>query len=281
MSSYSIKDLEKISGIKAHTIKIWESRYQIIEPERTESNRRIYSDDDLKKIIRVSQLVNSVSKISKVAYLSDRNLKRMVESNNSHSLIINKLKKAMLAYDEDAFNKTLKKQIEKSGLEKTFFEGIVPFLEHVGLLWLNDKACPAQEHFSSNLIRKILFTEIDKLGTVRNQKSTFVLFLPCGEDHEINLLFLNYLLKKKGCRVLYLGSNTPQRQIESTAMLNPNSVAITYSVILKKPEFETTINSYNHSLFKQFLVIEPRYKLALNSGKVLVISNLKELNNIL
>lgn len=281
MSSYSIKDLEKISGIKAHTIRIWESRYQIIEPKRSETNRRIYSDDDLKKIIRVSQLVSSGSKISKVAHLSDRNLKRMVDSNNNHSAIINKLKKAMLAYDETTFTKTLYSEIDKSGLEKTFFEGIIPFLEHVGLLWLNDKACPSQEHFSSNILRKILFTEIDKLCYVPKQENTIILFLPSGEDHEINLLYLYYLLKKKGFRVLYLGCNTPKNQVESTAQLNPNSTAITYSVIFKRAELESTINNYNCDLFKQLLIIEPRYDLTLKHNKLLTIRDLEELGRAL
>lgn len=214
MASYSIKDLEELSGIKAHTIRIWEKRYGVVVPERTNTNIRLYSDDDLKKLLNISILNKHGLKISHLSKLSQDDLKEKVihisrETTNTDIQIEN-LVISMLDLDEWKFDKILSDSIIKIGFEETLVRMMHPFFEKIGLLWQTGSINPAQEHFVSNLMRQKLIVAIDGQAPVpRSNQVNFILFLHENELHELGLLFYSYLLKKHGIKVIYLGQAVP------------------------------------------------------------------------
>ena len=185
MGKYSIKELEQLSGIKAHTIRIWEKRHKIITPSRTSTNIRYYSDDDLKKIINVSLLNNSGIKISKIADMTLEDMYSRVmeisELKNDAAIHIDQLVVAMIDMEEEAFEKTLSNLILRHGFEKTITEIVYPFLEKIGILWQTQNITPAQEHFITNLIRQKMIVAIDGLPIPPKTSRKVLLFLPEGE----------------------------------------------------------------------------------------------------
>lgn len=214
MGSYSIKDLEKLSRVKAHTIRIWEKRYGLLAPERTGTNIRFYSDEDLRKLLNISLLNNNGVKISKVANMSDAQLRAQVlEMQNEHEGITDHVESLILAMtelDEERFEKVMGNCVLRSGFEATMLEVIQPFLQRVGVLWLIDAVKPGQEHFISNLIRQKVISAIDGLVPVKHEKPlTILFFLPEGELHEMGLLFGHYLARKHGHKSIYLGQSVP------------------------------------------------------------------------
>jgi DNA-binding transcriptional MerR regulator len=228
MGNYSIKDLEKLSGIKAHTIRIWEKRYQLIKPERTCTNIRLYSDYDLKRILNISILNRRGLKISHIANLSEDELRDKIVLLSQNTLLkddqVENLVVSMIDLDEPRFDKILSASILKIGFEETFHRLVYPLLEKVGLLWQSGTINPAHEHFLTNLIRQKLIVAIDGIiQPVLTSKKIFVLFLPEGELHEIGLLYYYYLIKKKGHKVLYLGSSVPLHDVaEIIRSLSPD-----------------------------------------------------------
>ncbi len=238
MAVYSIKDLEKISGIKAHTIRIWERRYAVIEPMRTETNIRQYSDDDLKRILNISILYQNGLKISKIASLNNHQLKeKVIDLSLDHgntNVQIEGLVVTMLDLNERKFNSVLTNSIIKIGFENTVEKILFPFLDRIGILWQAGTINPAQEHFISNLIRQKLIVAIDnEMGTEHRNKQ-IIFFLPEGELHEIGLLFYSLLARKQGFSVIYLGMSVPFDDLKSihkiqkadaffTSMVNPPS----------------------------------------------------------
>jgi DNA-binding transcriptional MerR regulator len=213
MAEYSIKDLEKISGIKAHTIRIWERRYKIVEPSRSETNIRKYNDLDLKRILNVSILNQNGFKISKIAKLDNKELKERVLDlcldTCNVNVQIESLVVAMLELNEAKFNNVLTHSIIKRGFENTVEEILFPFLDRIGVLWQAGSILPAQEHFISNLIRQKLIVAIDnEMGTIKSGKQ-ITFFLAEDELHEIGLLFYSLLARKEGYNVIYLGMSLP------------------------------------------------------------------------
>lgn len=213
MGKYSIKELEQLSGIKAHTIRIWEKRHKIIDPARTPTNIRFYSDDDLKKIINVSLLNNAGIKISRIADMTFEEMNRKVlelSQHNTESIVhIEQLVLAMVDMDEEYFEKTLSNLILRYGFEKATTAFVYPFLEKIGILWQTQNITPAHEHFISNLIRQKIIVAIDALPIPSKASDKIVLFLPEGEMHELGLLFYHYLTRKAGLRTYYLGQSVP------------------------------------------------------------------------
>ncbi|MDD2962612.1 MAG: MerR family transcriptional regulator [Bacteroidales bacterium] len=214
MSTYSIKDLEKFTGIKAHTLRIWEKRYGVVEPERTPTNIRYYSDSDLKKLLNISILNRHGFKISDIVELTDQEMsekillltQRLYDSDSQ----IEKLVVSMIDVDENRFDKILTSTIIKLGFEQAVLKVIYPFFERIGMLWQIGSISPAQEHFMSNLIRQKLIVAIDGLATnAASGTDTYLLYLPEGEWHEIGLLFASYLIRKRGHQVVYLGQSVP------------------------------------------------------------------------
>lgn len=219
MSNYSIKDLEKITGIKAHTIRIWEKRYGIVNPMRTDSNIRYYCDSDLKKLMNISTLVKHGHKISKLAPLCKEELAEKIQEisyiENGHDTQIENLIVAMIEMDEVKFDKVLTSIIIKEGFESSVFNVIYPFFDKIGLLWQTGTINPAQEHFISNLVKQKMYVAIDGAQqTLKEDYKTFVLFLPEWEMHELGLLMYNYMIKSRGHKVVYLGQNVPYEDIQ-------------------------------------------------------------------
>ena len=219
MSFYSIKEIEQLSGIKAHTLRIWEQRYDFIKPKRTCTNIRYYDDEDLKLVLNVAFLKDNGLKISRICDMSDEDLRaevqRLMDRKTGFPEQIQGLTLAMLELDEDSFEKILSTNILRFGLERTMLNLIYPFFNKIGVLWQTGAISPVQEHFISNLIRQKLIVAID--GQIVNNgdaKNTFLLFLPENEFHEISLLFSAYILKSRTNRVIYLGQNVPHNDLK-------------------------------------------------------------------
>lgn len=217
---FTIKDLESFSGIKAHTIRIWEQRYGLLNPERTDTNIRKYTDKDLKALLNIGLLNNLGYKISKIAQMSETQIldviRKQAESGQQNEQQLHLLKIAMLNYDEALFSSVLDPQIQQLGLEQAYRQVVVPFLNHIGLLWQSDAICPAQEHFISALIRQKVLAHTETIGNLVEQKQTrpVVLFLPELEIHELSLLVLHYIFKKKGYKSIFLGQSVPLEDLK-------------------------------------------------------------------
>jgi MerR family transcriptional regulator, light-induced transcriptional regulator len=237
MGKYSIKELEKLSGIKAHTIRIWEKRYQIVVPQRTDSNIRSYSDDDLKKIINISLLNNNGVKISKIADLtSDQLAKKVSEltmTTGNLDIHIDQLIVAMVDLEEENFERVLGEMIVRYGFEKTIVEIVYPFLNKIGILWQTNNITPAQEHFISNLIRQKIIVAIDALSLAPKTSTRVLLFLPEDELHELGLLFYYYIVKKAGFRTYYFGQMVPYKDVVN--ICNSHQPKILITAIISSP----------------------------------------------
>ncbi|MCH7408016.1 MerR family transcriptional regulator [Belliella sp. DSM 111904] len=216
VSTYSIKDLEQLSGIKAHTLRIWEQRYSLLSPKRTDTNIRYYDDNDLKLILNVALLNENGYKISKIASMSPDEVReevvKLTERTLTHDDQIHALTISMIELDEERFDKVISTNILKIGFEQTMLSIIYPFLSKIGVLWQTGSINPAQEHFISNLVRQKLIVAIDGQVTKSGGKK-FLLYLPEGELHEISLLFAAYIIKLKGHKVIYLGQSTPRSDL--------------------------------------------------------------------
>ena len=232
MASYSIKDLEKLSGIKAHTLRIWEKRYSIVEPKRTDTNIRYYDDDDLKRIMNIALLNRKGMKISHLAQLDDQEICSKINDlstpESDREYTIDNLVISMIDLDEKKFEKILSLAIMRDGFETTLVNTIHPFFEKIGILWLTGAINPAQEHFISNLVRQKIIVAIDGIvEDISNRSKNFVLFLPEGELHELGLLFYYYLLKKRGHRITYLGQSVPFEDLHTIVKIRPCDYILT------------------------------------------------------
>jgi hypothetical protein len=213
MSTYTIKDLEQISGIKAHTIRIWEQRYRFLQPQRSDTNIRSYNSEELKVILNVSLLNKYGYKISHIDKMSSAEIEHKILGLNQidaeKQRVVNALIKDMVSLDMVSFEHQLDNYIAQKGIEKTVTNIIFSFMERVGVLWITNHINPAQEHLASNIIRQKIILGIEKLPRIYQNTKLVVLFMPEGEYHEIGLLFVHYLLKLKGYNVDYLGTNVP------------------------------------------------------------------------
>jgi MerR family transcriptional regulator, light-induced transcriptional regulator len=241
MIHYSINDLEKITGIKAHTIRIWEKRYGVVNPERTDTNIRYYNDEDLKKLLNISSLNKHGIKISEIVKMSKGQLcEKILEISNKSNIYesyINNLVISMIEIDEEKFERVLSSAIIKMGFEKTITHVIYAFLNKVGILWQVGTINPAQEHFISNLIRQKLIIAIDGQDTTpKADAKTFLLFLPENELHEMGLLFYSYIIKKAGHKVIYLGQSVPLKDLLEILKIRPADYIITYFVAAFEPK---------------------------------------------
>lgn len=213
MGRYSIKDLETLSGIKAHTIRIWEKRYGVITPDRTDTNIRTYCDKDLKKLLNIALLNNNGLKISKISQLGEEDLYREVEkfgeTDTAFATFIDRLVVAMVDFDRPKFERILKESTLKHGFEQTCISVLYPLLHKIGIMWMANSSNPAQEHFVSSLIIQKMYVATDGLYIPREGAPKAIFFLREGEMHEIGLLFYRYIMKKRGFDCLYLGQSVP------------------------------------------------------------------------
>lgn len=241
-SKYSIKDLEKLSGIKAHTLRAWEQRYSLIEPHRTQTNIRYYVDDHLKRILNIAVLVKSGMRISKVAELSDDELRSAVidagRYQGNYESQINAFKISMLEYDEYLFDSIFNKCLIQFGTEETLSKILGKFIQEIGLLWQAGAINVSNEHFISNLVKQKLFSIIDQtiLPQRTQGKGSYVLYLPAEELHELGLLYLYFYLKKSGHRVIYLGQSVPIEYLKEVS--EKTKVERFISVFTTQPHFE-------------------------------------------
>jgi DNA-binding transcriptional MerR regulator len=222
-SKYSIKDLERLSGVKAHTIRIWEQRYNLLNPDRTDTNIRLYSDQDVKLLLNISLLLRHGGKISHLCKLSLQEISQKIidltkttESKEPFfEAQIDQLVLSMIDFDDVRFEQTIAESVSLHGFEMTMLNIVIPFLQKVGMMWLSGESSIVQEHFISNLIRKRLLVAVDSLSPVRDQSAdSYLLFLPEGELHETGLLFSKYILKARGKKVTYLGQTVPREDVK-------------------------------------------------------------------
>lgn len=254
MANYSIKDLEHLSGIKAHTLRIWEQRYGIMNPKRTLTNIRFYGQDDLKLILNVALLKDNGHKISKIAKMSKEEMSVQVvtvsEKLSSHTDQIHALTLSMIDMDEQRFEKIIASNTLKLGFEKTMLNIIYPFLSKIGIMWVTDAINPAQEHFMSNLIRQKTLVAIDSLYTqVSDNSKKYMLFLPEGELHELSLLFANLIIRSRNNRTIYLGQSMPFHDLSVAYDLYKPDYLLT---ILTSRNQDITAQAYINDLAAQF-----------------------------
>jgi DNA-binding transcriptional MerR regulator len=242
--TFTIQDFEILTGIKAHTIRIWEKRYNLLAPSRINRNVRVYSLSDLQKILNISLLYKNNYKISKIAKLSvdllSKEAKTVALSDFSNNYEINSLLLCMYTFDENLFQNTYLKLLEKHSFIEIFSDTYIPLLNHLGLLWQTDSIKPAHEHFISNLIYQKIALNISALPNVETSNEPVnVLFLPFGEIHDLGLFFLNYYLKLKGKKTVYLGKSIPFDNLFYVNSQIKNITWITYFMIDTTTEEKT------------------------------------------
>ncbi|MGI8638265.1 MAG: MerR family transcriptional regulator [Segetibacter sp.] len=231
MNAFTIKDLENLSGVKAHTIRIWEHRYNFLKPQRTDTNIRYYSNDELKTVLNIALLNKYGFKISHINKMNQTEInQKLIALSRQYAQqewIVNQLISYMVDLDLDFFEQILANEIEAKGVEKTINEIIFPFLEKIGILWLTDNINPAQEHLVTNIIRQKILVGIETCVSQIKSEKVALLFLPEGEFHELGLLYVYYLLKSRGVKVLYLGADVPLIDVD-------------FIVKAKKPDYAYT-----------------------------------------
>lgn len=243
---FTIKDLENISGIKAHTIRIWEKRYNLLIPKRSETNIRFYSHSNLQKLLNIVLLNKNNHKISKIAKMSEEEIKIQARALAFSVAIddeaISAFKLSMLQFDKVLFNNTYEKLLHKKTFKDIFKDVFIPFLNHIGLLWQTDTLMPAHEHFISNLIAQKIHINTEKLQhAVTRSNKTYVLFLPENEIHELGLLYLNYELVLRGHHTIYLGQNLP---LDNLSYFFKNDRKLSFVTSLTVQPYDDKVASY-------------------------------------
>lgn len=236
-TEFTIKDLENFSGIKAHTIRIWEKRYNILKPNRTDSNIRYYDINNLQKLLNVSLLNTNGLKISKIAELPDSKLnaavRELVAKSGVDSQASNSLKLSMLNFDENLFNVTYNKLVAQTSLRDVFKNVFLPFLNEIGLLWQVNSITPAHEHFISNLIKQKIHINVERLqlSSPTNFDKVFVLYLPMNEIHELGLMYLHFELLLHGYQSIYLGQSVPVANLNDVQKVYDNVCFVSYLTV--------------------------------------------------
>jgi DNA-binding transcriptional MerR regulator len=238
MITYSVAQVEALTGIKAHTLRIWERRYDFLSPERTATNIRYYSDEQLKKLLNFGILVRNGYRISKLEKMTDEEVydivtKVLADPSSETSDEMKGLTLSMLEMNEEDFDNIFERQVLRKGFLRTITEVIYPFLQYVGVLWTTNKAMVAQEHYISNLIRQKLISAIERLSIPQSDAPSIVLFLLEGEEHEIGLLLATFMAKEKGWKVYYLGQGVPVVNIKKVIDITEPSLIMSMFVTPK------------------------------------------------
>jgi len=255
-TSFSIKDLENLSGIKAHTIRIWEKRYNLLVPERTDTNIRTYNLRSLQKLMNISFLKSNGYKVSRIAALDEFQIATKVKEisylGNTETHAFNAFKLAMLNFDQALFHNTYNRLLEEKSFREIFYELFIPIIQDIGFLWQTLTIKPSHEHFLFVHIRQKVLIHIERLqsSNPKPDTKTFVLFLPLNEIHDIGLLFINYELLSRGYHTIYLGESVP---IEDLTLLNNLYEDITYvSYFTVKPDPEE-VENYLKKLYTEVI----------------------------
>jgi len=246
-SNFSIKDLENLSGIKAHTIRIWEKRYNLFQPNRTDTNIRCYDLENLQKLLNVTFLYNKGYKISKIAQLGEDKIptvvRNLVSEQSCNGHVLNSFKMSMMNFDQALFFKTYNDLLKEKSFRDIFYEDFIPLLHELGLLWQTDTITPSHEHFICALIKQKILVNTERLhfNPPTNTSKTFVLYLPDNEIHELGLMFLNYEILLKGYHVIFLGQSIPLYSLKDLKPLYDNIVFVSYFTV--QPD-KDNINPY-------------------------------------
>ena len=232
-STFSIKNLENLSGIKAHTLRIWEKRYNLLSPERTDTNIRRYSLDSLRKLLNITLLYNHGFKISKIASLNSDEIPKLVRSialkTNSEQVSINAFKLSMINFDYELFDANYEEILENHDFDHLFMQIFMPLMKELGILWQTGAISPSHEHFITNLVKQKIHLQTESLQRRKFNSSEhpiFVLFLPENEIHELGILYLNYLILSKGYRTIFLGQSLQTSSLETLYSYDQNSTLL-------------------------------------------------------
>lgn len=287
MVVYSIKDLEKLSGIKAHTLRIWEQRYAIIIPKRTKTNIRYYTDEDLRAILNVTLLNKNGYKISKIAAMPDeeRSLKvaALSEKSFEQTTQLDALTISMIEMDEYKFDKIISANIKQIGFEKTMIDVIHPFLDKLSVLWLTGSIRPVQENFITCLIRQKIIVALDQLPIASNHRlnnEKFLLYLPVGENQELSLLFMHYLLRSRGYAVVYIGQNMSIDDLTDAQQIHkPDYIYTMITETFSRQPIAKYLDQLAHT-FSTAKILVSGYQVVVqrvsSSGQIQVLKNLHE-----
>lgn len=246
-NTFSIKDLENLSGIKAHTIRIWEKRYDVLQPMRTDTNIRLYSLESLQKLLNITLLHDYGYKISKISTFSDEKITEMIRdvisNKNAKNHAVNAFKMAMMNFDQELFSNTYNWLQEEKSFKEIFHQVFIPLMEEIGLLWQTDTITPAHEHFISCLILKKILVNIEKVEANKsiNNSKVYVLSLPLNEIHELGLMYLHYEIVSKGYKVVYLGESMPISNLKDLKKHYNSIVFLSYFTIQPERDY---INDY-------------------------------------
>jgi DNA-binding transcriptional MerR regulator len=255
-NTFSIKDLENLSGIKAHTIRIWEKRYNVLEPMRTDTNIRFYDLNALQKLLNITLLHDygyKISKISKMPAEKIPELVRDIVSNKSaKNHAISSFKLAMMNFDQNLFFKTYETLLSEKSFREVFFEVFIPLMEEIGFLWQVDTITPAHEHFITYLIKLKLLVNTEKIQSKEPTRTdkVFVLYLPMNEIHELGLMYLNYEILSQGYKTIYLGESVPTDSLKDIKKYFDNIVYVCYMTV--QPE-KAEVNDYIKNLKEEIL----------------------------
>jgi DNA-binding transcriptional MerR regulator len=288
INTLSIKDLENISGIKAHTIRTWEKRYSIFDPKRTPTNIRYYDHDDLKKLLNLVSVLDHGMKISKASALSAEDLNSKIEELQKQNIdtakasLINDLIVATLKCDNKLFESVYQKSIDEFGTEETIETVISPLLIKIGLMWTINKLNPSHEHFTSQLVRQKLFSAINSLPFVQSD-NRFVLFLPETEFHEIGLLYSYYILRKENCECIYLGANVPIVDVEECSInTNAKNIICAFTIFRSKKRIDAYLDNMI-KMFKDYKILvhglPDSFKTTYQHSNIYFISTIDDLKN--
>ena len=256
-SNFSIKNLEHLSGIKAHTIRIWEKRYNLFEPERTDTNIRLYNLENLQKLLNVTLLYNNGYKISKIALLSPQEI-----NENVHKLTINKnaddwsiglFKLAMINFDQRLFTKTFNDLLEQFSFSEVFKNVFVPLMNELGVLWQTNSISPSHEHFITSLVKQKIHAMCEDLQqkSTRRTDRRFVLFLPDNEIHELGLLYLQYEVLNNGFQCVFLGQSVPIESLSNLVDIGEPITFISYFTIEpSQDKIKAYLNTFNSEIIE-------------------------------
>ena len=243
MNLFSISQLSRFSGIKPHTIRIWEKRYNALKPIRSEGNTRYYDGEQLRRLLNIVTLSKSDKKVSELSRLTDQKLNKLItnlyagkDQPGMEETFISQLVSAGLNYDEEGFEKVFAHCILKYGMKAAYQKVLYPLLDRVGLMWSDRSIPPAQEHFLSNLIRQKILTAIDYLPSPGTDLAPWILFLPEAEFHEIGLLMAHYFIRSSGCASVYLGANVPLASVRHTIRARKPANLLLFMVHNDDPE---------------------------------------------
>jgi DNA-binding transcriptional MerR regulator len=258
MNRFSIAELENYTGIKAHTIRKWEERYGVLSPKRTEGNTRYYSDDELRKLLCISSLLELDYKISSLCNMKDAEREEVLNKHirdgdrineRNFKLYINEMINTALQFDEIRFNRLFSRCVNDLGTDRAYSHIIYPLLVRLGMMWTTETIAPSQEHFITNQIKIRLNESIANLPLPINPLETWLLFLPEDEYHDIGLTYAYYTIRKARRKVIFLGASVPYESLKAAVKLAKPANLLFFP---GNNQSKTKIQSYLGKLAKDF-----------------------------